>query len=197
MDRLGRDCNKSPIPLFNVVGRKLAVQLLSFVLYCVPDRSLRTYGNIEMGEGGLQVVFAISCKNNLSDLSVPPFNVTDCSYSNLHSCSQQLFAKNSLAKIENQVRSEEISIFKIKIEVPVFWTKYLQKYATSERKNLLFEGKIYVAPLTDINIESSFLFDTNLFTTSVVEYEESSSTKRVRHSLTATLIYCVTIHRHL
>ena len=34
-----------------------------------------------MGEGGLQVVFAISCKNNLSDLSVPPFNVTDCSSS--------------------------------------------------------------------------------------------------------------------
>ena len=32
-----------------------------------------------MGEGGLQVVFAISCKNNLSDVSVPPFNVTDCS----------------------------------------------------------------------------------------------------------------------
>ena len=27
----------------------------------------------------LQVVFAISCKNNLSDVSVPPFNVTDCS----------------------------------------------------------------------------------------------------------------------
>ena len=82
VDRLGRDCNKSPHPpLFNVVGRKLTVQLLSFVfnvLYCVPDRFLRTYGNIEMGEGGLQVVFAISCKNNLSDVSVPPFNVTDC-----------------------------------------------------------------------------------------------------------------------
>ena len=75
-DRLGRDCNKSP--LNNVVRRKLAVQLLSFVLYYVPDRSLRTYGNIEMGEGGLQAVFAISCKNNLSDVSVPPFNVTDC-----------------------------------------------------------------------------------------------------------------------
>ena len=29
-----------------------------------------------MGEGRLQVVFAISCKNNLSDVSVPPFNVT-------------------------------------------------------------------------------------------------------------------------
>ena len=76
VDQLGRDCNKSP--LFNVVRRKLAVQRLGFVLYCVPNHSLRTYGNIEMGEGGLQVVFAISCKNNLSDVSVPPFNVTDC-----------------------------------------------------------------------------------------------------------------------
>ena len=64
VDRLGRDCNKSPhSPLFNVVRRKLAVQLLSFVLYCVSNHSLRTYSNIEMGEGGLQVVFAISCKN--------------------------------------------------------------------------------------------------------------------------------------
>ena len=51
---------------------------MSFVLYFVPDHSLRTYSNIGMGEGGLQVVFAISCKNNLSDLSVPLFNVTDC-----------------------------------------------------------------------------------------------------------------------
>ena len=31
-----------------------------------------------MGEGGLQVVFAISYKNNLPDVSIPPFNVTDC-----------------------------------------------------------------------------------------------------------------------
>ena len=31
-----------------------------------------------MEEGGLQVVFAISCRNNLPDVSVPPFNVTDC-----------------------------------------------------------------------------------------------------------------------
>ena len=83
VDRLGRDCNKSPpSPLFNVVGGKLAVQLLTFVLYSVPNHSLRTYGNIEMGEGGLQVVFAISFKNNLSDVSVPPFNVTDCSLLN-------------------------------------------------------------------------------------------------------------------
>ena len=55
VDRLGREVN--------VVRRKLAVQLLRFVLYCVPHHFLRTYGNIEMGEGGLEVVFAISCKN--------------------------------------------------------------------------------------------------------------------------------------
>lgn len=39
---------------------------MSFALYCVPDHSLRTYNNTGMGEGRLQVVFAISCKNNLS-----------------------------------------------------------------------------------------------------------------------------------
>ena len=32
-----------------------------------------------MEERRLQLAFAISCKNNLSDLSVPGFNVTDCS----------------------------------------------------------------------------------------------------------------------
>ena len=42
VDRSARDCDKSPIPLFNVVRQKLAVQLMSFVLYCVPDNSLRT-----------------------------------------------------------------------------------------------------------------------------------------------------------
>ena len=40
--------------------------------------TVRTYGNIEMEEGGLQVVFVISGKNSLSDVNVPRFNVTDC-----------------------------------------------------------------------------------------------------------------------
>ena len=80
VDRLGRDCNKSPhSPLFNVVRRKLAVQLLSFVLYCVSNHSLRTYSNIEMGEGGYKLFLQLVAKTNLSDLSVSPFNVTDCS----------------------------------------------------------------------------------------------------------------------
>ena len=61
VDRLGLDCNKSPQPPCSMLlDENLAVQLLSFVLYCLPDHSLRTYGNIEMGQGGLKVIFAIS-----------------------------------------------------------------------------------------------------------------------------------------
>ena len=57
---------------------------MSFVLYCVPDHPPRTYSNNRIGEeggrGGAQVVFAISCKDNLPNISVPPFNVTDCNF---------------------------------------------------------------------------------------------------------------------